>query len=119
MTTSKGRTIVNTTFATYGPIILLAELVDSRFQFLIRSKIAGGLSSVGELDVCRSMRRLWPIFIIPNDVLFPVFEILKRKSLLPRQKIVCNLAVARRAWLTDLRIEPVVPHVDLGGFGGS
>lgn len=86
MTSSKGRTIGTATSATYGPIILLAEMVDSRFQilFFIRSKIAGRLSSIGELDICRSMRLLGPIFIISDDVLFPVFEILKRKSLLPR-----------------------------------
>ena len=121
MTSCKGRTIGTTTSVTYGPIILLAELVDSRFQilFFIRSKIAGRLSSIGKLDICRSMRLLWPILFITNDVLFPIFEILKRKSLLPRKKIVCNLAVARRARLADIGIEPVVPYVDLGRFRGS
>ena len=61
----------------------------------------------------------WPVIIITDDVLLPIFEILKRESLLSRQKIVCNLAVARRARLADLRIEPVVSDVDLGRFGGS
>ena len=65
------------------------------------------------------MGLLRPMIIVPNDVLFPIFEVLKRESLLSWQQIVCDLTIARGTRLAYLRIEPIVSHVHLGSFGSS
>ena len=47
------------------------------------------------------------------DVFLPILIVLQREPLLPRKQVVRDTPVALSAYLTLVRVEPVVPHMYL------